>query len=124
MAAAAGVAPGPGHRGRATAGASARTRATVASTPGAATLVFLALLVNNLLGGFLGALAGRGIGARARAGGGAAVAVAVALTSALAARGSDLLGLGLILVGGLLGRFALHRAAALPAPPEETAKEE
>jgi hypothetical protein len=95
MAAAAGMAPGPGYRGRATAGASAWTRATVAPTPGAATLVFLALLVNNLLGGFLGALARRRIGARARAGGGAAAAVA--LTSALAARGSDLLGLGLIL---------------------------
>ena len=93
MAFVAGVAPGPGHRGRAAAGARAWTRATAAPAAGAATLVFLAFLINNLHGEFLGALAGRGIGAGVGAGGGAAAAV----TPALAAQGPDLLGLGLIL---------------------------
>lgn len=115
MVAAAGVAPR--HRGRAAAGATAWTQATVAAAAAAASaLVLFAPLVNNLLGGLLGALAGWGTGAGAVGGRGAAAAVAG--TPTLAAGGSDLLGLGLILVGGLLGGFALHQAA------EETPKEE
>lgn len=120
MVAAAGVTPG--HRGRAAARATAWTQATAASAAAAAALALFAPLVNNLLGGLLGALAGWGTGAGAVGGRGAAAAAAVADTPTLAARGSDLLGLGLILVGGLLGGFALHQAAALPV--EETPEEE
>ena len=118
MVAAAGVTPG--HRGRATAGATAWTQAAAASAAAATALALFAPLVNNLLGGLLGAFAGWGTGAGAVGGRGAAAAVAD--TPTLAARGSDLLGLGLILVGGLLGGFALHQAAALPV--EETPNEE